>query len=145
MKRFALIVALVTGAAVAQITLNRPGSLYVAPTPFPGDCSLSGGILTCTGPWAFTSNVDVGADLAVGGLVTVGEQLDTPRTRYSFVTLGTCDSDAEGTTALDVASGVSTGARTRLCLCTSDGAGTPAYAWQNLASATVGTATTCAP
>lgn len=31
MKRFILILLVVTGAAVAQITLSRPGSLYVAP------------------------------------------------------------------------------------------------------------------
>lgn len=36
-----------------------------------------------------------------------------------------------------------TGARTRACLCTSDGGGTPTYAWQNLATGTVGTSTTC--
>lgn len=62
-------------------------------------------------------------------------------------TLPTCASGNEGVTYRQ--SGGTSGARTKLCLCTSDGAGTPAYAWQNITSffaseaASVGTATTC--
>ena len=37
------------------------------------------------------------------------------------------------------------GARTRACLCTSDGGSPATYAWQNLATGTVGTSTTCDP
>jgi hypothetical protein len=58
-------------------------------------------------------------------------------------TLVTCASTTEGYVSRDVGSGVSTGHRTRLCLCVSDGAGSPAYAWQNMVSGTVGTTTTC--
>jgi hypothetical protein len=47
----------------------------------------------------------------------------------------------EGKVSRDVLSGVATGKRTKLCVCTSDGALT--YVWQNLATATLGTATTC--
>jgi hypothetical protein len=58
-------------------------------------------------------------------------------------TLVTCASGTEGDIALDAAGGASTGHRTRRCMCTSDGGGTPAYAWQNMVSGTVGTTTTC--
>lgn len=63
----------------------------------------------------------------------------------SLVTLPTCGASTEGMARVDGASGGTSGARTRLCLCTSDGAGTPAYAWQNVESGTVGTTTTCSP
>lgn len=65
--------------------------------------------------------------------------VDTP------TTLPTCAAALEGLSLVDAASGGTSGSRTRRCLCTSDGGGTPAYAWQNLATATVGTTTTCSP
>lgn len=56
--------------------------------------------------------------------------------------LATCAAGIEGAISRDVLSGVATGKRTKLCLCTSDGAG--AYVWQNLATGTLGaSATTC--
>jgi len=58
--------------------------------------------------------------------------------------LDTCSSSLEGVLKRDYAAGGTTGLRTRLCICTSDGGGTPAYAWRNLATGTVGTSTTCA-
>lgn len=58
-------------------------------------------------------------------------------------TLPTCAAAIEWAIVADVASGVSTAARSRLCVCTSDGAA--AYAWQNVVTGTVDTATTCAP
>jgi hypothetical protein len=58
-------------------------------------------------------------------------------------TLRTCASALEGLIARDSAAGGTTGNRTRVCVCTSDGAGTPAYAWVNLGSGTVGNTTTC--
>jgi hypothetical protein len=64
--------------------------------------------------------------------------------RYTAVALGTCSSTMEGSLASDAAAGASTGARTRVCLCTSDGAGTPAYEWRNIGCPnTSGTTTTC--
>jgi hypothetical protein len=57
--------------------------------------------------------------------------------------LGTCSAGTEWTIKADTASGVSTGARSRSCLCTSDGAGSPAYAWQNVVTGNLGTTTTC--
>lgn len=58
-------------------------------------------------------------------------------------TLEACRAGLEGLVSRDILAGGTTGKRTKLCLCTSDGAGSPAYAWQNLATGTVGTDTTC--
>jgi hypothetical protein len=55
--------------------------------------------------------------------------------------LSTCAAGIEGHLERDVLAGASTGKRTKLCLCTSDGAG--AYAWQNVASGTLGSSTAC--
>jgi hypothetical protein len=61
--------------------------------------------------------------------------------------LGTCGSGLEGWIYRNA--GGTSGARTKLCLCTSDGAGTPAYAWKNITTvfaseaASIGTTTTC--
>ncbi len=63
---------------------------------------------------------------------------------YLFVgnpTLQTCAAGLEGTVSRDVLSGVATGKRTKLCLCTSDGSSV--YVWQNLATGTLGTTTAC--
>lgn len=80
---------------------------------------------------------------AIGGPVLVD---DAQGIRVAAKTLGTCGADTpEGAELDDAAAGGTSGARTRRCKCTSDGAGTPAYAWQNTATGTVGTATTCAP
>lgn len=58
--------------------------------------------------------------------------------------LPVCNADLEWTVKADVTTGTGTGRRTKLCLCTSDGAFLmPTYTWQNLATGTVGTATTC--
>lgn len=62
-------------------------------------------------------------------------------------TIGTCDNTTgsghsrEGD--VKALSGASLSARTRLCICTSDGGGTPAYAWVNVITGTVGTASAC--
>jgi hypothetical protein len=44
----------------------------------------------------------------------------------------------------DVAAGLSTGNATRVCMCQSDGAGTPAWAWKNIITGNAGNTTTCA-
>ena len=62
-------------------------------------------------------------------------------------TIGTCDNTTgsgkhrEGD--VKVLSGASLSGRTRICMCTSDGGGTPAYAWLNVTTGTVGTSTAC--
>lgn len=65
------------------------------------------------------------------------------RPTSTSVTLDTCAVAFEGTVERDVLAGVATGARTRLCVCTSAGASD--YAWQNVVTGTVGTSTTCSP
>jgi hypothetical protein len=54
--------------------------------------------------------------------------------------LPTCAAGLEGTLLTQAAGG---GTRTKLCMCTSDGGGAPAFAWQNLATAALGDTTTC--
>lgn len=56
-------------------------------------------------------------------------------------TLATCAAGIEGELSVDVLSGVATGKRTKLCVCTSDGSS--AYKWQNAVTGTLGTTTTC--
>jgi hypothetical protein len=58
-------------------------------------------------------------------------------------TLQTCAASTEGLISRDAAAGGTSGSRTRICTCTSDGGGSPAYAWQNIVTGTVGTTTTC--
>lgn len=60
-------------------------------------------------------------------------------------TLDTCAAGIEGKMSRDTASGGTTGNRTTMCLCTSNGAGTPSYAWQNMVTGTVGSTTGCPP
>lgn len=72
------------------------------------------------------------------GSIDLGNPIKT-----SADTLATCASGTEGEISRDTSSGGTTGHRTRLCLCTSDGAGTPGYKWQNMGSASLGTTTTC--
>jgi hypothetical protein len=77
----------------------------------------------------------------IGGAVKVD---DAEGMNIAAKALGTCGASREGDILRDTAAGGSTtGERTRLCMCGSDGAGTPAYAWQNLVSGTTGTTTTC--
>jgi hypothetical protein len=59
--------------------------------------------------------------------------------------LHTCNAGSEGDILRDNAAGATSGARTRICICTSDGAATPSHVWQNLVTGTTGSATTCAP
>lgn len=54
-----------------------------------------------------------------------------------------CGPETEWVVKADVTTGASTGRRTKLCLCTSNGAAMATYAWQNLTTGTVGSATAC--
>lgn len=61
-------------------------------------------------------------------------------------TPGTCGASAEGRIIrVTGTGGTATAKRTQLCLCTSDGAATPVYAWQNMAGGALGTSTACTP
>lgn len=55
--------------------------------------------------------------------------------------LPTCAVAIEWAELPDVASGVATAKRSKMCLCTSNGSNT--YAWQNMVTGTMGTTTTC--
>jgi hypothetical protein len=52
----------------------------------------------------------------------------------------TCAAGIEGALATVAGAG---DARTKLCMCTSDGTGTPAFAWQNVVTGALGDTTTC--
>lgn len=63
----------------------------------------------------------------------------------SSLSSNTCNSGVEGNVRRDSASGgTSTLHRTRVCICSSDGAASPTYTWVNITSGTVGTSTSCA-
>lgn len=101
----------------------------------------------------FTSKMlvhSVGALDFLSGGSTLAGSFDTSQrlvlekaVRVKPTTLETCAAGIEWQMRADAASGVSTGHRSRVCLCTSDGAGSPAYAWENITSGTIGTTTTC--
>jgi len=78
-----------------------------------------------------------------GNWSTAGSFNSDTSLKIGATAVGTCNSGAEGVMRRDSAGGGTTGHRTKVCLCTSDGAGTPAYAWTNLGSGTVGTSTAC--
>lgn len=60
--------------------------------------------------------------------------------------LPTCAAGLEGLKRWPTTTGgTGTSSRTRVCVCTSDGAASPTYAWVNSSSGTVGTASTCPP
>lgn len=89
-----------------------------------------------------TMNI-IGSVGGSGNWSTAGSFNSDVYVKIGATSIGTCNAGAEGVTRRDSAGGGTTGHRTKLCLCTSDGAGTPAYAWTNLASGTVGTTTAC--
>ncbi len=89
------------------------------------------------------SFVDDGSGAASGAGVPAVN--DTGVLKFPFSTLPTCNSTNEGIVVLNAARGISTGVRTGLCLCTSDGAGSPVYAWMDLTTGTIGSTTLCGP
>lgn len=101
------------------------------------------GLANNNGRVYFLGGANSASDLIVGTTATIGTgiSITTGGTRPVRQTLGTCASGIEGTIQTDVLSGAATGKRTKVCLCTSDGAST--YAWQNIATATIGTTTAC--
>lgn len=104
-----------------------------------GNTRLQSGQVITGGYFTLTSSV-AGSIRSLSGPVPVEGVL-----RHVPDTLGTCNATNEFGVKGDSSSGGTTGDRSRICLCTSDGGGTPAYAWQNVVSGTVGTSTTCPP
>lgn len=93
------------------------------------------GTTTFTGAASFSNNV------SIIGFISAGDYAKLDATAVSGG--NACSAGNEGKIRRDSAGGGTTGHRTKICLCTSDGAGTPAYAWQNIISGTVGTTTAC--
>lgn len=113
---------------------------------------------TCSAFWQFSSNLlqtNSHVYIGGGGSLNIISSVQNSSAGVPFrvddaeglkltpKTLPTCTSALEWTQLPDAASGVSTSKRSKMCMCTSDGGGTPAYAWQNLATGTIGTTTTC--
>lgn len=102
-----------------------------------GTVNISGGGLN-----VLSNNIDItGAGYITNSSAGSALKLsDADGVLIAPLALPTCDAAHEGALMSIAATG---GTRTKLCLCTSDGGGTPAYAWQNLASAALGNTTTC--
>jgi hypothetical protein len=97
-----------------------------------GTSAAAGG---CISYWNNSDGVNIDCVVAT-------TQLRTQWLNLSAASLPTCDSSVEGRVLrLTGTGGGATGVRTRACLCTSDGSG--AYAWQNMVSGTVGSASAC--
>jgi hypothetical protein len=92
-----------------------------------------------------TSILTPGAMYASGTISGASAQANSVRLTNATA-LPTCNSTYERYLYVAASTGgTGTLARTRLCLCTSDGAASPAFVWQNVVSGTLGTATTCNP
>jgi hypothetical protein len=101
--------------------------------------SSDGTTVTFAGPISTTT---INASSGTVPMLTVSNFLSWSGA-YDLVSFG-CDSSREGRMMrAQSTGGTNSGARTKLCVCTSDGAASPSYAWQNLASGAVGTTTTC--
>lgn len=81
----------------------------------------------------------------IGPTIQVNNVVAAVYVNFSTPTaLPTCNAGAEGKIyRVSATGGTSTTKRTKICLCTSDGAASPAYAWQNVITGTMsGTPTT---
>ena len=126
-----------SGTNSGDVTLAAVGS-----TPSANGASLATQVLTLQPADASHPGVMTAAAQTFGGVKTFAGVV--PGTT-SLSTCGT--SIAEGTVSAQ--GGGTGGTRTKLCLCTSNGAGTPSYAWENVTgvfatqAASIGTATAC--
>lgn len=97
----------------------------------------------------FTSNgtdISTLAGLSVGGagMTSTGKVVGLTFDLNTASALDTCGSTFEGRIRrLTGTGGTNSGLRSRFCVCTSDGAASPTYAWVNIVSGTVGNSTTC--
>lgn len=106
------------------------------------------------GPGAGDHFYGAGTGIVFGGYLFTGSDIETSAGSLkganlnltSATTLETCTAGVEGKVRRQTGTGgTNTSARTRLCVCTSSGAASPVYAWQNVVTGTVGTTTTCSP
>jgi hypothetical protein len=120
-----------TGAGTTEVRIGAAGTVSLTEN---GNVQISNGALLLqnnTVIYNQTAAKPVGVDAPFG-------------VQLAAKALGTCASAVERSLVPDAAAGGTTGARTRLCLCTSDGAGTPAYSWRNISCpGEAGTTTTC--
>ncbi len=126
-----------SGTNTGDVTLAAVGA-----TPSANGASLSSQALTLQPADATHPGVMTAAAQTFGGVKTFAGLV------AGTTSLSTCGTTiAEGT--LSQQGGGTSGTRTKLCWCTSDGSGTPAYAWKNITTiaandaASIGTATTC--
>jgi hypothetical protein len=153
----ALVLLAVVPAAHAldDVGLREPLALLQAMTGT--SASFSGNVTTaaryCTDTactTAYLANDGFGALNLIGTVggtgnwSTAGSLSTDTSLKIGATAVGTCNAGAEGAMRRDTVGGGTGGHRTRVCLCTSDGAGSPAYAWQNMVSGTVGTSSACA-
>lgn len=152
----------ITGNSVLG-TVTVGGQMGAAGATFSGDVAVNGWVQPTTavfmsirgkmanGASAIGTVLDTSISLTTAGgklvqVLTAGVEkshIDIDGS-YRFAgnpTLQTCAAGIEGKVSRDVLSGLATAKRTKLCLCTSNGSSV--YVWQNLATATLGTATTC--
>ena len=150
----ALVIALAASSAHAQgLSTNTvlPRLKLTAPSATPA-LTLATGARICLDPTcavylygSTTSLIRTNMSLTVDNTMLAGSLLGI--TTSNAVSGVACNASREGN--LIRVGGGTTGARTKLCFCTSDGAGTPAYAWVNVTQysasevARVGDATTC--
>lgn len=120
-----------TGAGTATICMGQDLNVCITEN---GNVTVTNGALilnTGTGIYNQTAGKAVPMDAAFG-------------VNIAAKTLGTCALAHEGDLVRDAAAGGTSGAQTRVCLCVSDGGGTPAYTWVNTGCPnTAGTSTTC--
>lgn len=126
----------VAAAGVAFQASNDGAKTCFGATTTGACATASGTTVTFGGGVTVVANV-TGANFLTGTNGGVYAATFNPTMR----TLGTCAVGVEGQLEADVLSGAATGKATKLCLCRSDGAST--YKWQNLATGTLGTTTTC--
>jgi hypothetical protein len=127
-------VLLATGAGTGVVRIGDGSQVEFAEN---GNFSLTNGAAILNGTTAIYNQT-------AGASVPIDAPFGIKISAKSLAGSTGCVSTREGATVWDILSGGTTGAMTRVCRCTSDGAGTPAYTWVNTGCPnTVGTATTC--
>jgi hypothetical protein len=135
--------SIVTSAASGQVAMSgTTGSLFC-----PGGTT-RGCFASAVGPRITTTATLAPAYLSSKIIAAAEDPAENAIQWGAKTTLETCNSYAEGITERQ--GGVaSSGVRTKLCFCTSDGAASPVYAWKNITdyfadqATSIGNTTTC--
>jgi hypothetical protein len=127
-------VLLATGAGTGVVRVGDGTQVEIAEN---GNFSLTNGAAIFNGSTVIYNQT-------TGASVPIDAPFGLKINAKSLAASSGCASTREGAMVWDILSGGTTGAMTRVCRCTSDGAGTPAYTWVNTGCPnTPGTATTC--